>query len=217
MFKKGIMLLVAVMVSAGVAFAGGEEVNREGIYSDVDALKSTVGMQNEAIFALGTEVNRLDVQKQDKISDSSYYAGVLGGASLFAGGEPDFKTGWAAGAFVGVDMQMFRGELEYQYLKADFKEFDSDVSVNSLMGNVYYDFMEWGMFTPYLTTGIGVGWFDMGNFDEDQTSAVAKFGGGLDVAVAEDMTIGARYVYFTALNGVDYDANVITGVFTLSF
>ena len=217
MFKKSLMLCVVMLVSAGVAFAGGDEVNREGIYKDVDVLKSQVSNIQELAVGNALGISQLDINKQDKISDSSYYAGVLGGASLFAGGEPDFKTGWAAGAFVGVDMQMFRGELEYQYLKADFKEFDSDVSVNSLMGNVYYDFMEWGMFTPYLTTGIGVGWFDMGNFDEDQTSAVAKFGGGLDVAVAEDMTIGARYVYFTALNGVDYDANVITGVFTLSF
>ena len=68
-----------------------------------------------------------------------------------------------------------------------------------------------------LIAGIGVGWFDMGGIDIDETSVVSKFGGGVDVSVAEDMTVGARYVYFSALENIDYDTSVITGVFTLSF
>lgn len=223
MIKKILVLCGVLVMIASPVIAGGEKV--EGIYTDieqvqedVDVLKSTNDMQNEAIFGLGTEVTRLDAEKQDKINDSSYYAGVFGGASIFAGGDPSFDTGWVAGAFGGVEMSSFRGELEYQYLKSDFKDLDSDISVNSLMGNLYFDFEAWGMVTPYLTTGLGVGWWDMGNVDVDKTTVVSKFGGGVDVNVAEDMTVGARYVYFSALdNDVDYDTSVITGVFTMSF
>jgi opacity protein-like surface antigen len=124
----------------------------------------------------------------------------------------EFDEGWQGSIAFGNRIQEhIRIEAEYQYLDTD-----SDIDVNSIMGNGYYDFGTWGNFTPYVTTGIGIGWFNGEGFDSDH-SMVWKLGTGIDYAVNDDWSIGARYTYFDAVDGIDYDTNLVGAIVTMKF
>jgi len=124
----------------------------------------------------------------------------------------DFDEGWQGSVALGNRIQEhIRVEAEYQYLDTD-----NDVDVNSIMGNGYYDFGTWGNVTPYVTTGIGIAWFNGEGFDSDH-SMVWKLGAGADYAVNDKWSVGARYTYFDAIDGIDYDTNLVGAVVTMRF
>jgi opacity protein-like surface antigen len=123
----------------------------------------------------------------------------------------DIDDGWQGSIAIGNKLSdKIRIEAEYQYL-----DNDDDLDVNSLMANGYYDIIKIGGFTPYLTTGIGIGWFDSDDFGSE-TSMVWKMGAGVDYEINKNWSAGVRYTYFDA-NEVDYDSNLVSAVITYNF
>jgi len=174
-----------------------------------------------------------------KILSAVIVAGMVMGGSMAFAGDPDFfyasaslgvsvdantgnyDTGYFGSIALGNRIQEhIRLEAEYQFNNNDVDiddESDTDVSVNSLMGNIYYDFGTWSGLTPYATAGLGVGWFDMGGHDVDETSIVTKIGAGADYMISDKWSVGARYTYMSAVQDLDYDMNLISAVVTMSF
>jgi opacity protein-like surface antigen len=150
----------------------------------------------------------------------TYVSGSLGGSvNADAGNETlGLDDGFAGSIAMGKYVcDKLRLEAEYGYFQNDIDDngHGYDMDVNTLMGNVYYDFDGWFGFVPYLTAGIGVGWFDLDNFDEESTM-VYKVGGGVDYKVTDDVKVGARYTYFESDN-IDFNTNMISAVVTYNF
>jgi len=150
-------------------------------------------------------------------ADSGYYVSGSIGSSVNAdtGNDTlDLDDGFAGSIAIGEYItEKFRVEAEYQYFENDVNDYDMDV--NSLMANVYYDIGTWAGFTPYVTTGIGVGWFDLDQVDKESTM-VYKVGGGVDYAITDDVKAGVRYTYFEADN-LNFDTSLVSAVVTYSF
>ena len=213
------MSLAMVMGISGIGFAGmpstdeccGENqaridnirtinaINEENINSNTDRISAT----EEALKA-GTP--------------DYFYGAVLGGINFSSGtdfGDVFDDNGWQGGVAFGNRIQEhIRVEGEYQYLDANNK-----LKVSSLMSNIYYDFGTWSNVTPYVTTGIGIGWFDYtdSHIDEDDHSFVWKIGAGADYAINDKWSVGARYTYFDAVDDIDYDTNQVNAIITMRF
>jgi opacity protein-like surface antigen len=150
----------------------------------------------------------------------TYVSGMLGGSVNADTGNPNldldegFSGSFAVGKYVCNKVRL---EAEYGYFQNDveYNGHDNDMDTNTLMGNIYYDFDGWFGFVPYITAGIGVGWFDLEGIDEDSTM-VYKFGGGIDYKLTNDLKVGARYTYFEADN-VDFNSNMIGAVVSYNF
>lgn len=124
-------------------------------------------------------------------------------------------NGFSGGIALGNRIQEhIRLEGEYQYLDDSNK-----LKVNSIMTNIYYDFGTWSNITPYVTTGIGIGWFDYtdSHVEGDDHSFVWKLGAGADYEIDDTWSVGIRYTYFDATDGIDYDTNQIGLIGTMQF
>jgi len=130
-------------------------------------------------------------------------------------GDINFDEGWQGNLAIGNRIQEhIRLEGEYQYLDTD-----NLLKVNSLMANVYYDFHNWNGWTPYVTTGIGIGWFDYtdSNVSGDDHSFVWKLGAGIDYDINDNWKLGVRYTYMDAVDNIDWDSNLVGAVVTYNF
>jgi len=145
---------------------------------------------------------------------SDYYVAGNAGINFDTGTDVqdvDFDEGYQVSAAVGNKVtDHVRVEAEYQFLDTDMS-----LDVYTLMGNAYYDIATFNGFTPYVTTGIGIGWFD-GDIISDN-SVVYKVGAGVDYDINTDWQVGVRYTYLDAIDNIDYDTNQVGVVLTYNF
>jgi len=159
----------------------------------------------------------MSVQAVENQQDEFYMSGNLG-INFDTGTDIDdveIDEGWQIGVAVGNRIQEhIRIEGEYQYLDTD-----NTVKVDSLMANVYYDFHNWNGWTPYVTTGIGIGWFDYTDsyVTGSDHSFIWKLGAGVDYDLTENVQLGLRYTYMDATDNVDWDSNLVGAVVTYNF
>ena len=122
-------------------------------------------------------------------------------------------NGWQGSLAFGNRIQEHvRVEAEYQYLNND-----GDLDVNSIMANGYYDFGTWSNVTPYVTTGVGIGWFNMDRYDFSDNSMVYKLGAGADYAINDVWSVGARYTHFNCVDSFKVDRDQVSAVVTMKF
>ncbi len=128
----------------------------------------------------------------------------------------EFDEGYQVGIAVGNRIQEHvRIEAEYQYIDTDNK-----LEVDSLMTNIYYDVYNWGGFTPYISTGIGIGWFDYEDSSYasmDDHSFIWKLGAGVDYNITDNVQLGLRYTYIDAVDDIEWDTNQVGTVATYKF
>jgi len=159
----------------------------------------------------------MSAQAVENQQDEFYVSGNLGinfntGTDV---GDIEFDEGWQVSFAAGNRIQEhIRIEGEYQYLDTD-----NTVKVDSLMANVYYDFHNWNGWTPYVTTGIGIGWFDYtdSHVTGSDHSFVWKLGAGVDYDLTDNMKLGVRYTYMDAIDDIDWDSNLVGAVLTYKF
>jgi opacity protein-like surface antigen len=213
------LALAMVIGSAGFGLAGGPVSDSDSCCGDVqtqiDNIKSAYAKYDENTKAeLAVLNDKVDTQGDP---DDFYISGDVG--INFASGtdveDIDFDDGWQGSIAIGNRVQEhIRLEAEYQYLDTD-----NTVKVNSLMGNLYYDFGAWSGFAPYATMGFGIGWFDYTNNNVSiyDDSMVWKIGAGVDYNVTDKWSVGVRYTYFDAVDNIDFDTNQVGAVVTMRF
>lgn len=159
---------------------------------------------------------------------SGPYVRVFGGFAFTTSGNvninlftnPDYKTGYDAGAQLGYKSGPIRYEFEGAYTRAKLNKFSyngttqTDVtgksSSSSLLLNVYYDFEDFSAsLAPYL--GVGIGYAHVVNtlestspstvsFDQSDRLFAYKASAGLTYNFSEAISTDIGYQYFRTKN-----------------
>ena len=119
-----------------------------------------------------------------------------------AGSKIDFDPGLIASVAVGVahENAPIRAELEYDFVKyySDEANFTGFSDGNKLvwhvyMANLYYDFHNDSLFTPFVTAGLGAADVE----DGVDTVFAYQLGGGLEFETTEKISLDLSYRYFS--------------------
>lgn len=126
---------------------------------------------------------------------------------------------------LGYRYEHFRGELEYVWRKysKDETEFDTlKFKSYSYMANVYYDFMPYNWWTPYVGAGLGYTNLKYNNFDtsshfsngrykEDNFTWALGAGASLKVTNRFNVDLGYRYYDMGSIKHADVTAQEVYG------
>lgn len=126
-----------------------------------------------------------------------WYLGLTGGAAFqndadvsTSSSDLEYDAGWVASVSVGYQPANFGGfrvEGEYSHYDQAISNGSGDVKADIGAANVYYDFYNSSVLTPYIGGGIGYGTFEVGDND-----------------VIGDSQNGDRFIY-QGLAGVSYE------------
>ena len=224
-----IVAVSALVMSAGVAFAGGP--GKQGAAAgpgcpdecqqQIDELQGSQAQQNEMLAAQAKEIEAL------KNQEDSYNPWYVRGA---------FKMGWgsqkdnfsrdldtemglgfqaAFGKVFKGDSGDFRLEAENSYQYADLDDnSDGDVAIQAYMINGYYDLPLTEMFGLYVTAGAGLGKYDLNaglmetpnshiNYVNHSESVFAyKGGAGMSFNFTEQLAVDLGYEYLGTSHAV---------------
>lgn len=126
--------------------------------------------------------------------------------ALFSG-----ALGYAAGNGLRMEAELaYRsGEMDKLKIMDLEAKVDSDVSVTSLMANVYYDIKTGSFVTPYVGAGLGIAKVDVGKGtfrgvtlweSDDDTVMAYQIAAGVGFAVSQNVTIDLGYRFFGTQN-----------------
>jgi len=109
-------------------------------------------------------------------------------------GEDEMDNGIALNGALGYDFGDARLEAAVGYQKHDFKYFDDDLSLLTVMANAYYDIDTGSDITPYLMAGAG--WAHIGMPSDESDDVFAwQVGAGLGFKIADCTTLDLGYRY----------------------
>ena len=187
--KKNLSLLVALMVSVMCS---------ANVFAADKYVSASIGISWPN-----------DVKITEDKSDSFYVS------------ENEFGSGVTFLGAYGNDFGDIRLETELGYQQNDLDrslefyggsldedtEMNGDVSIISILGNIYYDIAVSDKVEIYLTAGAGVAFVnfnDIGDIDDDadrhynveSTAFAYQLGAGVAIPVAENLVLDARYRYF---------------------
>lgn len=112
--------------------------------------------------------------------------------------EVEWDPGYTAGIAMGFDTGNTRFEAELAVLRNEGDDSDDGyLMIYSVLFNFYYDFITKGLFTPYLTAGVGLGSAEIGDGDADETDGISlwQVGAGFNYEIRSDLFFDVRYRY----------------------
>ncbi|WP_041466370.1 outer membrane protein [Chlorobaculum parvum] len=134
----------------------------------------------------------------DTCEPGAYISGSIGigipEKSNFDGYKYEMETGLALNGAIGYDFGDTRLEAAVGYQKHDFKNYDDDLSLLTVMANAYYDIDTGSDITPYLMAGAGWAHVDS-SWDESDDVFAWQVGAGLGFKVADCTTLDLGYRY----------------------
>jgi len=107
----------------------------------------------------------------------------------------DLKSGLALNGAIGYNFGSTRLEGAVGYQKHDFNDADEDLSLLTVMANVYYDFGKESNIRPYIMGGAGMAHVNMSWTDENEDVFAWQVGAGLGIKVAKNTTLDLGYRY----------------------
>ncbi len=127
---------------------------------------------------------------------------------------------------IGYRYQHWRGELEYvwrDYAEGDDLSYAEKFKTYSYMLNVYYDFLPYNWWTPYVNAGVGLtqlkfnaydkrsGQSDISNGNYKPLNFTWSLGAGLSLKVTNRFNVDAGYRYYDmgSIKHSDVDAQEI--------
>ena len=121
------------------------------------------------------------------------------------------------------------GGVGYQFnpnLRADVRadwsgEYDigagADMSMTTVLGNMYFDFANESIFTPYVGAGLGYGWAPIdGGEDKDGLTYSLMAGSSIDLSESISLDVGYRFREIID-NGADPIDHSVLGGFRFKF
>ncbi|WP_119392086.1 outer membrane protein [Taklimakanibacter lacteus] len=130
---------------------------------------------------------------QQEYQDSGFYVrGDLGWSFLNWGDDDDAFT---LGGGVGYQFNDYlRSDLRVDW-SGDYEVAPgADASLTTVLGNLYFDWKNDSMFTPYVGAGAGYGWVDADDGLSDDGFTYALMGGvSVDMSQSIALDLGYRY------------------------
>lgn len=122
-----------------------------------------------------------------------YLRGDLGWSFLdWTGGDNDDAL--AAGGGVGYKVNdNLRTDLRLDWAGDYEIAPDADMSITTVLGNLYFDMANDTMFTPYLGAGAGYGWTSNDGAGGDEDGVAFALMAGVGVDVTENLTLDLGY------------------------
>ena len=118
----------------------------------------------------------------------------------------DLDTGYGVGMALGFNFDAIRFEGELEFRDTEIEGTNIGIQMWDLLANVYVDFFNASMLTPYIGIGGGYGWFDIDQgFDYDDTQFVYQGTVGVNWDVTHNVKMDAQYRYLT--DGDEFKTN----------
>ena len=158
-----------------------------------------------------------DVPASDYQAMGFYLRGDIGWSFLdWSGGDDDDALVFGAGA----------GYRFYDNMRADLRfdwagDYDvapgADLSVSSVLGNLYFDFANDSSFTPYVGAGLGYGWTNASPGNDKDGFAYALMA-GVAVDLTDNIVLDAGYRFRDVMvSGSDPTEHQILGGLRFEF
>jgi opacity protein-like surface antigen len=149
-----------------------------------------------AISAQAADLGTDDVPAAtDSTLTGLYLRGDIGWSFLDVNGLDNDDT-WVAGGGVGYQFtDFFRTDIT-----ADFSgEYEvapgADISTSVVLGNVYFDWANESMFTPYVGVGAGYGWVNGSGTASDDDGLALGASAGVAIDITNNIAIDTGYRY----------------------
>lgn len=108
--------------------------------------------------------------------------------------DTEYSDDWGYGLSFGYKFASpLRLELEYRVGENDVEDSDASLEVESLMGNLWYDFRAGERLRPYVGVGLGMANMDLGGSDDDV--GIAQVGAGVNYHLSPRLVLDAGYRY----------------------
>ncbi len=196
------LVKAALSVSIAVASAGSFATEEKGLYVGGNAHYTFVDDQESVATATTTTTTTGSGGLLDPLLNA------LGLGALSAGGttagsslatESSFEDDWGYSAILGYKFSgPLRAELEYRLDSNAIEGSNADLDVESLLGNLWYDFSLSERLRPYIGAGLGQSTLEIGSYDDDVLTA--QLGAGLYFHLTPRLVLDASYRYTEALD-----------------
>jgi opacity protein-like surface antigen len=152
-----------------------------------------------APLAVQAQAADLGTDDSSPVTDSTmiglYLRGDVAWSFLDVNGLNDDDT-WVAGGGVGYQFSDFiradiTGDMSGDYQVAP----GAEISTTAVLGNVYFDWANDSMFTPYVGAGIGYGWVDGSGTAVDDDGIALGAAAGVAVDITNNLALDAGYRY----------------------
>jgi opacity protein-like surface antigen len=124
-----------------------------------------------------------------------YLRGDIGWSFLDVNGLDNDDT-WVAGGGIGYQFSDFlRADITAD-MSGDYEVAPgSELSTTALLGNVYFDWANDSMFTPYVGAGVGYGWVDGSGTVADDDGIAFGAAAGVAIDLTNNLAIDTGYRY----------------------
>ncbi len=124
-----------------------------------------------------------------------YLRGDIGWSFLDVKGVDNDST-WVAGGGVGYQFSDFirtdiTGDFSGDYEIAP----GADISTTTVLGNLYFDWANESMFTPYIGAGVGYGWVNGSGLASDDDGLALGAAAGVAIDITENIALDTGYRY----------------------
>lgn len=169
-----------------------------------------------AMFALGTAAQATDpetVPAETYEAMGLYLRADAGWSFLeWAGGDDD--SAFAAGGGVGYRFNdNLRADVRVDYAGEYDVAPGADMSVSSVLGNLYLDIPTDTAFTPYVGAGVGYGWTSVDNGNDNDGLAYGLMAGvGVDLTDNVAVDLGYRFRDVMTSGSDPTEHQILTGL-----
>jgi opacity protein-like surface antigen len=150
---------------------------------------------------------------QDYANMGFYLRGDLGWSFLrWSGGDDD--SAFAVGGGVGYKFgDYLRTDLRVDWAGDYSIGGGADLGISSVLGNVYLDFDNSSLITPYVGAGIGYGWTSVSPGSDDSGVAYALMAGAsVDLSQSLELDVGYRFRDVSVSGKDPYEHQILTGL-----
>lgn len=167
-----------------------------------------------ALAATAAQAADTEVVTQETYENMGLYLRADVGWSFleWAGGEDDDAL--AAGAGVGYRFNdSLRADVRFDYAGEYSVAPGADMSVSTVLGNLYLDIPTDTGFTPYVGAGVGYGWADIENA-KDKDGLAYGLMAGVGVGLTDNVTVDVGYRFRDVMtSGSDpMEHQILTGL-----
>jgi opacity protein-like surface antigen len=167
---------------------------------NMNSLKSILLASIVALpLAVSAQAADLGGDDTSPVTDSTmiglYLRGDIGWSFLDVNGADNDDT-WVAGGGVGYQFSDFirtdiTGDFTGDYEIAP----GADISTTTVLGNLYFDWANESMFTPYIGAGVGYGWVNGSGLASDDDGIAVGAAAGVAIDLTNNISLDTGYRY----------------------